>query len=429
MNPRRAIRWLAGLSACAGLLTALRSPAGKWGGALWLPKLWAASWQPWLGALGAAAAFPGLRGRDPGTVVAGTLGALIGAAYTREMARPRDPFTPVFGAGWERRIPPALRSRLPRRRFALLQPRPPRALCQRNIPIGSNALLCDIWEPQPGVPRTGLAVLYLHGGLWQALDKGFLVQPLFDRLAAEGHVVLDLAYSLSPGAGLPQMLSEVAQSVRWLRQHAADLAVHPERIVLMGVSGGAHLALLAAYAPEPEAEVRAVVSISGITDLPAFYQEYGRTNPRQPEYSREISEDLRPRLHDRNWLERLLTRMHVFPAYRHANLPGGALLLIYLLGGTLKEIPEVYREYSPLAHVSPGCPPTLLIHAGDDFVVDPSHGRKLRRALEQEGVPSVHIELPRAVHGFDQYFGVSRRIAPAAQTTAYDLDRFLALMV
>jgi len=44
-------------------------------------------------------------------------------------------------------------------------------------------------------------------------------------------------------------------------------------------------------------------------------------------------------------------------------------------------------------------------------------------------VPSVYIEFPRSVHGFDQYFGVSRRIAPAAQSATYDIERFLALMV
>jgi hypothetical protein len=37
-------------------------------------------------------------------------------------------------------------------------------------------------------------------------------------------------------------------------------------------------------------------------------------------------------------------------------------------------------------------------------------------------------ELPDAVHGFDQYFGVSRQVAPAAQVATCDIERFLALM-
>ncbi len=140
-----------------------------------------------------------------------------------------------------------------------------------------------------------LAIIYLHGGLWQALDKDFLTQPLFRRLAAQGHVVMDLAYSLAPGADLNRMLGDVKQAIVWMKTHAREYEVDPERIVLMGVSGGAHLALLAAYAPghpafqgiNPSADmsVRAVISMFGITDLSAFFNEYARSNPRQPELS------------------------------------------------------------------------------------------------------------------------------------------------
>ena len=298
MKMHKALRAMAYVSACAGLLSMLKSPAGAWGGAVWLPKLWAASWQPWLGAIGGAAALLGIRYRDRRAVVAGSLGALSGFGYTARVIRKQDHFSPVFGAGWEDRIPAGLRARLPSRRFAFIQPAPPLAPGQRDVVVAERAdalpLLCDIWEPPSDVPRTGLAVLFLHGGLWQALDKDFLSRPLFRRLAGEGHVVMDLAYSLSPGAGLAQMREDVKQAILWLKEHSRDYGIDPQRIVLMGVSGGAHLALLAAFAPDEGASVRAVVSISGVADLAAFFREYGRTNPKQPEFSSQITEDPAP---------------------------------------------------------------------------------------------------------------------------------------
>lgn len=109
-------------------------------------------------------------------------------------------------------------------------------------------------------------------------------------------------------------------------------------------------------------------------------------------------------------------------------MPGGPLLLIDLLGGTPGEVPEAYRLGSPIAHVRPGCPPTLQVLGDDDFVVDVSHGRRLHAALLEAGVPSVLVALPDTVHAFDQYFGVSRRVAPAAQAATYDIECFLALM-
>ena len=101
MKMHKALRAMAYVSACAGLLSMLKSPAGAWGGAVWLPKLWAASWQPWLGAIGGAAALFGIRYRDRRAVVAGFLGALSGFGYTARVIRKQDHFSPVFGAGWE----------------------------------------------------------------------------------------------------------------------------------------------------------------------------------------------------------------------------------------------------------------------------------------------------------------------------------------
>jgi acetyl esterase/lipase len=284
-----------------------------------------------------------------------------------------------------------------------------------------------------------LAIIYLHGGAWQAIDKDFLTQPLFRRLASQGHVIMDVAYSLTPAADLNRMLGDVKQAIVWMKAHAQQYQIIPDRVTLMGVSGGAHLALLAAYAPghpafqrvapQSDMSVRAVISMFGITDLCAFFQEYGQSTRRQPEYSSQITDDLRPRVYDKTWLDQFITRRRLFPAYRHANMPGGALLLVYLLGGTLREVPEVYRLASPLVHAGKHCPPTLQIMAGQDFLINTAHGRRLHQALQEVGATSVYIEIPDTVHGFDQYLGVSRRVAPAAQSATYDIERFLALIV
>ena len=443
MAARKTARFLSYISAFFGLLTIIKSPPGILGGVVWLPKLWAGAWAPFLAILGAAGALLSGTKKDPRGLWAGLLGMAFGMRYTLKVTAEKDRFAPVFGPDWEDRIPVDLRARLPAGRYKLIQPASPTAPGIRDVMIGlsgnsEHPLLCDIWVPPGGVPRTGLAVIYLHGGLWQALDKDFLTQPLFRRLASQGHVIMDLAYSLSPESGLDCMLGEVRQAVLWMKKYSGGFGVNPERIVLMGVSGGAHLALLTAYAPSHPAfqlegraadmTVRGVISISGVTDLQAFFREYGQTNPRQPEFSSQITGDLRPRIYDKTWLDKFMTRRRVFPAYRHANMPGGPLLLIYLLGGTLSEVPEAYQLASPIAHVGLHCPPTLHVYGEDDFVVNTSQGRRLHQSLCAAGAASIYIELPDTVHGFDQYFGVSRRVAPAAQSVAYDLDRFLALL-
>jgi acetyl esterase/lipase len=110
-------------------------------------------------------------------------------------------------------------------------------------------------------------------------------------------------------------------------------------------------------------------------------------------------------------------------------MPGGALLLVGLMGGTMKEIPEKYKMASPISHTGAHCPPTLQIFDDNDFLIDANHGLRLDSALKKEGVPSVFIMYSQTTHGFDQYFGVSRRISPSSQAATYEIERFLALMV
>ena len=410
---------------------------------LWIPKLWASAWAPLLALMGGCGALLGWVSGDFSAILAGVLAAALGVRHTMIVTRPYHNFTQAFGIDWQNRISPDLQARLESKRYRFIQPASPAVPGMRDVNLGKSgttgeSLLCDIWTPPPGTPRTGLALIYFHGGLWQAFDKDFLTQPLFRRLASQGHVILDVAYSLTPAANLNRMLGDVKQAIVWLKAHAVEYEINPNRIVLMGVSGGAHLALLAAYAPEHPAfqaifpmadmSVRAVISMFGITDLNSFFHEYGRSTRKQPEYSSQITDDLLPFIHNKTWLDKLMTRSRAFPAYRHANMPGGALLLVYLLGGTLKEIPDVYRMASPLVHVGKHCPPTLQIFDEQDFIINPSHGRRLHQALQEVGAASVYIEIPDTVHGFDQYFGVSRRVAPAAQSATYDIEGFLALM-
>ena len=427
-----------------GLWTLVEGPSGVLGAVVWFPKLWASAWAPLIALVGGFGSLLGWLTKDYLACALGLIGIILEVRHILLVTRPHGCFEQAFGRDWEEQIPPGLRSRLSEKRYQLIQPAPPVVPGQRNVKLGTSGttdelLLCDIWMPTDGIPHTGEVIIYLHGGLWQALDKDFLTQPLFRRLVSQGHVIMDLAYSLAPGADLNRMLSDVKQAIIWMKTHSTEYGVNPDRVVLLGVSGGAHLALLAAYAPNHPAfqavcpladmSIRAVVSMYGVTDLRAFFQEYRKSNPKQPSTSIGIPDSLRPRIHDRTWLERFLTRSRAFPAYRHANMPGGPLLLVYLLGGTLNEIPEIYDQASPIVHVGLHCPPTLQIFDDNDFVIDVSHGRRLHKALCDTGATSVYIEIPGTVHGFDQYFGVSRRIAPAAQTATYDLERFLALMV
>jgi len=353
-------------------------------------------------------------------VAAGLLGAGISAIYIALVTVPQPGFDLAFGKDWKTRIPPSQESHMLKRHLNLGWPRTGEPRWERNIPFWTipgtdRKLLCDVWQPPEGVARSGLAFVYLYGSGWYIGDKDFCTRPLFRHLAAQGHVIMDVAYRLCPEVDIYGMVGDVKRSVAWIKANAARYQVNPERVVLGGGSAGGHLALLAAYAPHhprltpPDVEgcdlsARAVVSYYGPTDMRACYHHLAQA--------------------------RLIGLPKV-----EIGLPGAADMkknttdagrMDTLLGGHLHEVPEVYELASPVAHVQAGCPPTLLIQGEPDVIEPVAAAREMYRRLVECGVPAVNIIYPLTNHMFDLLLP---QVSPPTHAALFYLERFLALMV
>jgi catechol 2,3-dioxygenase-like lactoylglutathione lyase family enzyme len=90
------------------------------------------------------------------------------------------------------------------------------------------------------------------------------------------------------------------------------------------------------------------------------------------------------------------------------------------LGGTPDEVPDRYREASPITYVSRALPPSLLIYGGRDHVVLPRFGAMLDGRLHVAGARSV-FEIPWAERAFDAIPN-----GPSGQLSLYYTERFLA---
>jgi acetyl esterase/lipase len=422
-------RILSYLSAFLSSLTLIRLS----GMALWMFKTLVGAWTPFLALAGGLGALIGLARKDRKAAWAGLFGAAVAARHVVRVTEPHDGFARAFGSDWPSRIPPDLRARMLPQRYTPVPGDPPQVPWQRDVVFGthvetSDPLLCDVWQPPDGVPRTGLAVIYLHGSAWHYIDKDMGTRRFFRHLAGQGHVVMDVAYTLAPKAQLRAMVADVKRAIAWMRAHAAEYGVNRERIVLVGGSAGGHLALLAAYTPnhlelqppdvDTDTSVRAVVSYYGLPDLWASY-DYFRTNPA----GLPTGETWLGRL----WIdgvEALFRRTRVLPP--DGELVGLAELLPSLLGGTPDEVPELYHLGSPINHVNSHCPPTLLLQGAHDIGGMVPDVRRLHRALRKAGATSVYVEFPDTDHAFDLTFP---KWAPAAQAATYDTERFLALMI
>lgn len=402
-------------------------PVGRY---LWIPKLAAGAFSPFIAAAGLLVALVGRLVGSWWLAVPAALAAVGAASVVVRLGLVRADLTAALGPDWADRIPSHRRSRLVghwwRGRLPTVpEPRLRQDVVFATVPGTGRKLLCDLWQPPAGVPSSGLAVVYLHGSAWCMLDKDFGTRPLFRHLAAQGHLVVDVAYRLFPETDLPGMVADTKRAVAWVKHHAVDLQIQPDRIVLAGGSAGGHLALLAAYAPddpilapaelaEADPRVCGVVSLYGQADLAAHYDHTSqhktcRPGDPQPDW------DAPPP----PWVRRLFGpdagRLHLVPAGR----------LDWLVGGAPSELPDRYAQLSPLHRVHPGCPPTLLVHGQHDEMAPVAAMRRLHRRLEQAGVPVTAAYLPHTDHAFDL---LATAWSPPARVAIHVLERFLAVL-
>jgi len=348
----------------------------------------------------------------------GILGAGVMSWYVWSCTRDHNGFEEAFGANWSDEIAPESTKNMVQKRWTwfLKMKATPETVWERDIPFWTvpgtdRQLLCDIWRPANG-DVSGLALVYIHGGAWFIWDKDYYTRPFFRHLVAQGHTVMDVSYRLCPEVDMFGMMGDVKRAITWMKGNASRYGVDPEKIVLGGGSAGGHLTQLAGYMPgqpkltaedlsNADLSVCGVISYYGFTDVLAMYQ-YMNIQSLDDQPPVPVGENLGP-----NGGMRYMGRFDI------------------LLGGWPEDIPDIYQFVSPITHVHPGCPPTLLIQGEQDIFCPVDATRAHYTKLVKAGVPAINLVYPYTNHGFDLLFP---QINPAAQSALYDVDRFLALL-
>ncbi|MDP4265334.1 MAG: alpha/beta hydrolase [Bacteroidota bacterium] len=436
------IQILAVVSAClAALMSATFFIRLHWPApVLWFLKLYVAALSPLFAFIGLFGAIVGLA---TGSLFIGLIGSydvLIFCMYVYRVSRPPDApgsFEQAFGLRWEERISAEQKNHFLPKRWVLRLPAVPNPRLEQNIsfatiPGTDRKLLCDIWQPPLNVNPSGLAFIYLHGSAFYFLDKDFATRPFFTHLAAQGHVIMDVAYRLAPETDLMGMVNDTKRAIVWMKENAVNFGVNPNRIVVGGGSAGAHLALMAAYtANNPQFAPKelegkdisscAVISLYGTSDLAAIYYHTNQhlTTRSTPDRPKKAVPTKMP-----GWIVKKMGSEY----YRLGMNKGfeNVGTLAPLLGGHPDECPETYALFSPVTHVHSDCPPTLLVHGEHDIMAPVKSTHFLHSRLIEKKVPTVAHFLPQTDHAFDL---ILPKISPTAHAAIYDVERFLALQV
>jgi acetyl esterase/lipase len=114
----------------------------------------------------------------------------------------------------------------------------------------SKAWRLDLALPENFGGERQPALVIVHGGGWRAGSKQDRpYRTLLLDYALKGYVTISVDYRLTTEAPFPACIEDVKCAVRWLRAHADQYHVDPDRIGAFGHSAGAHLVMMLALCP------------------------------------------------------------------------------------------------------------------------------------------------------------------------------------
>jgi acetyl esterase/lipase len=99
----------------------------------------------------------------------------------------------------------------------------------------------DVYSPPEGKDHP--VIVWIHGGGWSKGDKAAMQQKP-QAFVDKGFVLVSVNYRLVPAVTVKDIMADLAQSVRWVRDHAAEHRGDQNKLIIMGHSAGAHLAAL-----------------------------------------------------------------------------------------------------------------------------------------------------------------------------------------
>lgn len=264
--------------------------------------------------------------------------------------------------------------------------------------VDSEAVKMDILAPWSqrydyleSQPRP--LIVFVQGSSWRRPTMGEEIPQLVQFVRA-GYVVATVQHRNSlDGHAFPAFLQDVKTAIRFLRAHADQYAIDPERVAIWGTSSGANASLLVALTPD------------------------------DPRYKTAEYADQSDAV---NAVVSCFAPTDVIDTFKNADqVPGSDILQYSLFGADRGKWDTIKRQMSPLYQIQDGkeYPPFLLLHGDADKVVPYHQMEDMYHALQEHGVTVEAYRVKGANHERDfwsqrVYDIVKEFLAPIEKTTA-----------
>ena len=209
------------------------------------------------------------------------------------------------------------------------------------------------------------ALVVIHGGGWQNLDKDYLTWLAKDA-AKRGYVVFNINYRLAGEAKYPAAVEDCQAAMRWVRANAKRYNVDPNRVGVFGESAGGHLACMMGLLdsrdktmPDISSRATCVVDFYGVADL----------TPAE------------------------------LPKEKYSEGDIFVAVCENFIGKKHSEAPEVFAEASPINHVTKEACAFIALHGDADPIVPYEQSVQLVEKLKAAGVEATLHTVKDGKHG------------------------------
>ena len=240
----------------------------------------------------------------------------------------------------------------------------------------------DVFTPKTGA--NGAAIVWVVSGGWfsshDAIGPGFI-----DEFLKRGYTVFAVVHGCQPKFTIPEILKDMNRAVRFIRYHAKDYHIDPDRIGITGSSAGGHLSLMQGTAgdtgdksaKDPVDQTSSRVQAVGCFFPPTDFLNYGK--PGENAVGRGI-----------------LAGFKAAFDFHEQDPASKAFVPIT----DVAKIVEIGRQISPAYHATADDPPTLIIHGDADALVPIQQAELILDKLKSAGVETKLVVKKGGQHGW-----------------------------
>jgi len=236
-----------------------------------------------------------------------------------------------------------------------------------------TALTMDIFQPSK---PNGLGIIFVVSGGWFSSHEMIMpgdYKPMLDR----GYKVFAVVHGSQPRFTIPEITQDMQRAVRFIRHHAVEYGIDPNRLGVTGGSAGGHLSLTLgthgakgpADAKDPVDRESSAVQCVACFFPPTDFINYGA--PGVDGVGTGILKDFKPAFGPR------------------ADTPEGRQ--------------KLGREISPIYFVGSNMPPTLIIHGNADPLVPFQQSETFVKRSREAGATAELIVREGKGHGWPNW--------------------------